>query len=193
YAVGAFDSSNSIAYFSSRGGSVFDGETKPNIAAPGAGIRSSVPGGGYESWSGTSMATPHVAGVVALMWSAASALRGDVGLTRSILDQSAVDTADTSCGGTIADNNVWGEGRLDAYAAVERAPRGPSGVLTGVVTDAVTGQPLGGVSVSVSSGGSSRYAVSTAPNGTYRMLLSVATYQVTYAKFAFFDAPRTVQ
>ncbi|MCP2328374.1 subtilisin family serine protease [Hamadaea flava] len=193
YAVGAFDSSNSIAPFSSRGASVFDGEIKPNIAAPGSGIRSSVPGGRYESWSGTSMATPHVAGVVALMWSAAPALRGDVGLTRNLLDQSAIDTADTSCGGTIADNNVWGEGRLDAYAAVERSPRGPTGVLSGVVTDAVTGLPLGGVSVNVGSGSSSRYGVATAADGTYRMVLSVGAYQMTYAKFAFLTAQRTVQ
>jgi hypothetical protein len=49
YAAGAFDINNNIAAFSSRGPSPFAGELKPNIAAPGVDVRSSVPGGGYDS------------------------------------------------------------------------------------------------------------------------------------------------
>jgi subtilisin family serine protease len=124
YAVGAFDSNNAIAGFSSRGPSAFSGEIKPNIAAPGDNVRSSVPGNGYEAWSGTSMAAPHVAGTVALIWSAAPDKTGDIAATRALLDQTAIDTFDSQCGGTAADNNVWGEGRLDAFAAVSAA-RGP--------------------------------------------------------------------
>jgi subtilisin family serine protease len=120
YAAGAFDENDHIASFSSRGPSAFGGDIKPNIAAPGVDIRSSVPGG-YAVYSGTSMSIPHVAGTVALMWSANPSLIGRVGTTRTLLDDSAVDVSDLSCGGTADDNNVWGEGRLDAFAAVEAA------------------------------------------------------------------------
>jgi subtilisin family serine protease len=121
YAAGAYDINNSIASFSSRGPSPFGGEIKPNIAAPGVNIRSSVPTDGYSVFSGTSMATPHVAGTVALLISANPALRGDVNGLRSILDNAATDTSVLTCGGTADDNNVFGEGRLNAFAAVKAA------------------------------------------------------------------------
>jgi Subtilase family len=120
YAAGAFDEHDQIASFSSRGPSAFAGEVKPNIGAPGVDIRSSVPSG-YSVFSGTSMAIPHVGGTVALMLSANRSLIGHVGQVMSLLDGSAVDVTDLSCGGTADDNNVWGEGRLDAFAAVEAA------------------------------------------------------------------------
>jgi hypothetical protein len=120
YSAGAFDENDQIASFSSRGPSAFGGSIKPNIAAPGVNIRSSVPGG-YLVFTGTSMAVPHVAGTVALMWSANRSLIGQVRQTMGLLDDAAVDVSDLSCGGTADDNNVWGEGRLDAFAAVEAA------------------------------------------------------------------------
>jgi subtilisin family serine protease len=120
YSVGAFDGWGDIAYFSSRGPGQ-SGTVKPDIAAPGVNVVSAVPGGGYESWSGTSMAAPHVAGAVALLWDAVPALVGDVVRTRAVLDGSARDVNDTSCGGTADDNNVWGEGKLDVLAAYELA------------------------------------------------------------------------
>lgn len=59
-AVGASTSTDTLATFSNRGAWV-------NIAAPGEGILSSVPGGGYGTWNGTSMSAPLVAGVAALI------------------------------------------------------------------------------------------------------------------------------
>ncbi|HEX9029387.1 MAG TPA: S8 family serine peptidase, partial [Anaerolineales bacterium] len=147
YAAGAFDINNVIASFSSRGPSAFGGAIKPNIAAPGVNVRSSVPGGTYASFSGTSMASPHVAGTVALILSAAPSMIGDIAGTRALLDQTAVDVSDLSCGGTAANNNVWGEGRMDAFAAVTLAPRGPTGTLQGTVIDAATNAPIAGATV----------------------------------------------
>ncbi|MEU4364683.1 S8 family serine peptidase [Promicromonospora sp. NPDC023987] len=120
YAVGAFAEGGVIADFSSRGPGQ-SGTVKPDIAAPGAGILSALPGEGSDYLSGTSMAAPHVAGAVALLWSADPELVGNVQATRAILDGTARDVNDTSCGGAADDNNVWGEGKLDVLAAYELA------------------------------------------------------------------------
>jgi subtilisin family serine protease len=121
YATGAYDEAGAIASFSGRGPSPFAGETKPNISAPGVNIRSSLPTDTYGVYSGTSMASPHVAGTVALVIGENPALRGDVPAIRSILDATATDVDNRACGGSAGDNNVYGEGRLNAFAAVGAA------------------------------------------------------------------------
>ncbi|MFC6341760.1 S8 family serine peptidase, partial [Nocardioides hankookensis] len=146
YSVGAYDVNNAIAGFSSRGAGQ-DGEIKPNISAPGVNVRSSVPDNAYASFSGTSMASPHLVGAIALLWSAAPSLRGDIPGTRALLDDTALDVDSTTCGGTADDNNVFGEGRLDALALLQAAPVGETGTLSGTVTDDGTGDPIGGATV----------------------------------------------
>ena len=91
FSVGAVDKGGNVAPFSSRGPVTIDGSgrTKPDIAAPGVDVVSSLPNGTYGPESGTSMAGPHLAGVVALMWSANPALKGDIDRTEQILSQTA--------------------------------------------------------------------------------------------------------
>ncbi|KAB1143627.1 S8 family serine peptidase [Micromonospora sp. AMSO12t] len=182
YSAGAYDVNNNIASFSSRGAGQ-NGEIKPNIAAPGVNVRSSIPGGGYASYNGTSMAAPHLAGAIALLWSAAPALVGDVNATRALLDNSATDKADTQCGGTTDDNNVFGEGRLDALALLSAAPIGDTGTLAGKVTDATTGAPIAGATVTLT--GAADRELTTGADGTYSSLLPAGDYQVAVAAFGY--------
>ncbi|MGE5786088.1 MAG: S8 family serine peptidase, partial [Myxococcales bacterium] len=182
YAVGAYNSRLSIADFSSRGPAI-NGDMKPNIAAPGEGVRSSVPGG-YDIYDGTSMATPHVAGAVALMLSRAPALVGDVAGTRAILNESAIDTDDTSCGGTPEFNASFGEGRLDAYRAVELSPGGPIGTLAGAITE-TSGPALPGAKVALQ-GPLARSTVAGV-DGIYSIKAPVGFYSVTASQFAFYS------
>ncbi len=182
YGVAAYDIANAIAGFSGRGPSAMGGMVKPNIAAPGVSVRSSVPGNDYDVFSGTSMATPHLAGTVALMWSAAPSLFGQIDATRAILDATAVDTPDLSCGGTPQNNNVFGEGRLDAFAAVDGSPRGPSGTLQGTVTGA-GGAPLAGALVKIE--GPTNRTTRTDASGAYSVVLSVGSYRVTASAFGY--------
>src|SRR6185369_5658942 len=100
YTVGAFSASTgTIASFSSRGPVTADGSNrqKPEITAPGVSVRSSIRGNGYSSFSGTSMATPHTAGAVALLWSARPAYRHQIQQTIDVLSQSAVHVNSTAC------------------------------------------------------------------------------------------------
>jgi subtilisin family serine protease len=189
YAVGAYDSSNQIASFSSRGNTSLGG-VKPNISAPGVNIRSSIPGGLYGVSNGTSMATPHVSGTIALLWSAAPSLLGDVAATRALLDQTAIDTEDLSCGGTAQNNNVFGEGRLDAFAAVNLAPRAPTGKLEGMIRASVDGHTLALPTARLRAQGPADRTTAVDASGAFGLVLPAGRYTVTASAFGFL--PETV-
>jgi len=188
FSSGAFDINNVIASFSSRGPAAAG--IKPNLSAPGVNVRSSINGGGYAAFSGTSMASPHTAGTVALMWSAAPSLVGDLTQTSALLNQTATDTSDLTCGGTAGNNNVWGEGKLDAFVAVEQSPRGPVGTLNGTVTNANGGAPISGAQVNVT--GPVNRSSTTGASGTYQFTLPIGTYSITVSAFGFGNGAATV-
>jgi len=116
--VGATDSNDAIASFSSRGPVTCWGDYSdssplldPDISGPGVDVTSCKwPGGGYQLMSGTSMATPHLAGVAALILSANPNL--SVAQMDSIIEMTSVDY------GTSGKDNTFGAGRVDAYQAV---------------------------------------------------------------------------
>ncbi len=126
FTVGNVTIGDVISPSSSRGPVIVDGSgrLKPDISAPGTSIRSSIPGGGYGFKSGTSMAGPHVAGLVALLLSAKPELSGQVGEIEEIIQHSAVKlVTDEDCGGTsgVVPNNVYGWGRIDALGTILKA------------------------------------------------------------------------
>jgi len=123
YTVGALTTgTDNVASFSSRGPVIIDASNriKPDITAPGTNIRSSsnASDNSYISLSGTSMATPHIAGAMALLWSARPDLRRDISNSRTVLNEAAFFLAYKQCGTPGPPNNVVGWGRVDILAPV---------------------------------------------------------------------------
>ncbi len=181
YTVGATDSSDYLAGYSSRGPVTVDASNrlKPDLVAPGSVIRSSVPGGGYGYGSGTSMAAPHVAGAAALLWSAAPRLAGDLGETEAQLSNHAHAISSSECYSEGVPNNLYGWGRLDVYAAALPF----SGVLTGRATEAADsaypGAAVGGVQVQASSSPAVTASLPGDSDGVYGAHLISSTYTLT--------------
>lgn len=139
FSIGAHNSNGEITNFSSRGPVTIDGSgrAKPDLSAPGYAVESAVPlyknANGYSTSSGTSMASPHVAGAAALIWSAAPQLIGEVDLTEEILIKSATPVPSNMCGegpSPISPNYTYGFGRLNVEAAVAMAQKPASASVT---------------------------------------------------------------
>ncbi|GAB4496484.1 MAG: hypothetical protein OHK0019_28250 [Saprospiraceae bacterium] len=118
FAVGAVNGSNAsfpIASFSSRGPTPCGGtgalNIKPEVCAPGVSVRSSVKGGGYELFDGTSMAAPHAAGALVLLKEAFPELSGIQ--LKLALYNSAKDL------GVAGEDNAYGKGMIDLQAAYQ--------------------------------------------------------------------------
>jgi len=120
YAIGAVDENQKVTSFSSRGPTIWWESKwypqfikKPDVSAPGLDVYSSMPGGKWSRMSGTSMATPHVAGVIALMLQANPDLT--VADMQEILDTTAKDL------GSNGKDNRYGHGIVQVDQVVERA------------------------------------------------------------------------
>jgi subtilisin family serine protease len=122
FSIGATQSDEQIASFSSRGPSAFTDLLKPDVSAPGYRVRSSFPVDSYVKLSGTSMAAPHVSGLAALMVSADPSLSGNVDEIETRIKRFAFPRPTTeTCGGIPAGsipNNTFGWGRIDAWGTV---------------------------------------------------------------------------
>ncbi|MFC5831836.1 S8 family serine peptidase [Nonomuraea insulae] len=189
-AVGATDADDAVPDFSC-GGVVkrtdwFDAPPEwpesyvvPDLAAPGVDVLSSYPGGGYTSLNGTSMATPHVSGTVALM------LEARPGLT--------VDATEEILLGTSAGDDTYGarpnarigQGRIDAYAAVAEAAL-TSGV-RGTVTDERSRRPLTGVKIARADGRSTE----TDADGRFELRLPAGQHELTLTRFGYEKRSKT--
>ncbi|MCP4292048.1 MAG: S8 family serine peptidase [bacterium] len=162
----------SISGFSSRGPTTCAFvdpavSIKPEVSAPGSDIYSAQPGGGYQNMSGTSMAGPHVSGVVALMRQANPNL--EVNALKQILMDTAVDL------GAAGEDNTYGWGIIDAFAAVEASMYG-FGTLTGQITnDSYDNGPLSGARIELV--GRAGYSTSNA-NGNYITSVPAGEYTV---------------
>jgi subtilisin family serine protease len=181
FSVGSCTTNNAnpqISSFSSRGPSGCAGSlypVKPEVTAPGSDIYSVQSGttGGYMYLSGTSMAGPHVAGVVGLMRSANPDL--DVITIKEILMETAIDR------GSAGDDNTWGMGLINAYEAVLAAMSG-YGAVAGVVESAGDGSTLAGVLIENLLGGQMTLS---GEDGSYNMLLPAGETTLRYSLFGF--------
>ena len=173
---------------------------KPDVSAPGVSITSSTPNGGYASWDGTSMATPHVAGTVALILSALGWTDWSVADTPEKIYEALTNTAVDL--GSSGQDTEYGYGRIDAYEAVTYAlqhygsggggggeqPQPQPGKIYGYVTDQSTGQPISGATVTIDGVGS----VTTDSNGYYEISVNPGTYTVTVEASGYESQTKTV-
>lgn len=177
--IGATDANDLVASFSSRGPAIWNGEEiiKPQLSAPGVDIHSTWPtaldSDGYSTISGTSMATPHATGVVALMLSAAP------DLTVEEVRAALIDTARAEPHMGEVPNNAYGAGVIDAYDAVTRVAH--AGEVRGTITDQETGAPVA-ATITVADD----VEVATDPaTGTFRAYVREGTHGVMVEAYGY--------
>ncbi len=185
FATANHQSDGNINSSSGRGPSVYGHEpyTKPNISAPGTNICSSVPTNAWNcGYSGTSMAAPHSAGAVALLWSCNSALVGQIDQTFQLLQNSAGAPINAGACGAPPDgqgNYTYGYGYLDVLAAgTLTCGTVEYGTLQGHVYDSY-GAAISGATVTAVT------SATTAADGSYSMSVPVGTYSVTASKYGY--------
>jgi thermitase len=165
-AVAATDANDNLASWSNRGDWV-------DLAAPGVSIYSTLKDGGYGNKSGTSMATPHVSGLAALVFTVVSDSNGNGILNDEVLSRIEAGADDIGLSGI-------GRGRINAFKAVSASPSAP-GSITGRVTDAASETPIAGATVSdgvvsVVTGSNGEYVIPNVPQGSYIVTASAQDY-----------------
>jgi subtilisin family serine protease len=179
FSVGAVDGGSAslpIASFSARGPSecaTGNLAIKPEVVAPGVNVRSSVPGGGYQTMDGTSMSSPHVTGCVAVIRQVNPNLDADA--VKEILMSTAQDLPLSNPNG---EDNIYGHGIVNLYQACLIAQSG-YGYIDGYVRD-LQSQPLATAEVAVV--GTPRKATANA-SGYYFLGLPADTSYTLKASF----------
>jgi subtilisin family serine protease len=168
--VAATDSFDARASFSNYG-------THVDVAAPGVSIYSTIMGGGYSYKNGTSMATPFVSGLAALVLSRGNDLTPDE--VETIIEQSADDL------GSPGHDIYYGWGRINAYQAIMVSPH----TLEGAVQD-LAGYGVAGVRITIA--GSQTITTTTDSDGLFGQAgLYQDTYVVTPTLAALTFSPPT--
>ncbi len=152
---------------------------KPDASAPGARVFSAMPGGLWGESTGTSMATPHVAGAVALIRSA------QAGLSVDQIERALEDTA-WHPDATTAPDPGYGAGRIDVHAAVASL-LGQSGV-NGTVRDATSAEPVAGATISFAERGETW---TTDAQGRFTARLEPGSYTFAAERFGYDPARST--
>jgi thermitase len=172
-AVAATDANDALAPWSNRGDWV-------DVAAPGVSVYSTMTNGGYWYMSGTSMASPHVAGLAALVFTTVSDTNGDGKLNDEVRSRIEATCDDIGVTGI-------GHGRIDAARAVSSALV-PPGTVSGQVTDAKDGSPVVGAAVT-----DGTRTTLTDALGSYSIgNVSPGSYQVTASKDGYQSSSLTV-
>lgn len=197
-AVGMYDSAGNEGSLNQGGiieypGYIYDEFTriKPDISAPGVTIFSSISGGGYAYYNGTSMSSPHVAGAAALLLSA----------NPSLTVQEVKDVLFSTTGGHEEDSRFgwsdiptkdihFGWGRVNALRAVEAVPVpiGPDVHVFGTVMAET--KPIAGATVVFS--GPSTKVFTTDANGEYEGSVEEGFYTITASATSFLPESRTM-
>ncbi len=207
FAVGAMSDHASLSYFSSRGPA--DPKVgaqpylKPNLTAPGSEVLSAFPSelppyGDWVTGTGTSMAAPHAAGAVALIWSCAPSLRGDLQTTFELLQSAALPYwTYQDCGappGAASGNYSTGYGKLSAIGAA--APVCKTNTVHGKVLFQVSGEPVRYSQVVVTWLGSPRQSARVYDDGWYEIRVGVldgARYRISAFYPGYCSAPQEFQ
>lgn len=133
FATGAVDIQNKLADFSLQGPTPY-GQMKPDVSAPGVHIRSAVPDGKYALMNGTSMASPHTAGVAALIKQANRSLK--VKDIEEILKNTTDALTDDEF--PQSPNNGYGWGIINALNAVSTQDKGLGQAVGQVTVDGIS-------------------------------------------------------